>query len=446
MTSTATIVDSPIEDEKYASRLNAHQAIPPISFAIVIPVYNHAESVGAVVREVLHLLPDLRVFVINDGSTDGAGPLLDDLARQINGTFNGDNARLTIIHHAANCGKGAALLTGFQAAAACSSHAVTIDSDGQHRANDIFRLLDIARMFPDDLIIGDRQMDFCAVPVSSKRGRDMSRFWFWIITGQDVPDSQCGLRVYPLAHTLQLPCIYKRFDFETEMLIRHAWAGLCIRSAPITCIYFPAEQRITHFRPFLDSVRGVRLYVLLTTWRIIYPFSNRRCRPQLSDIAPVGPSHGLFKPEVWRRAISNLFLSNLRDAQIAAAVGVGILIGFTPVWGFQTLLAFYVARRIHLNPIITMLCAQISTPPLMALTMASSITMGELLLHARLPELPSVPMLDWTWRWGFHNFALSLVVGGLVCGLLAGSAVLLITRGIISAYHAREAIPEPSAV
>ena len=145
-----------------------------ISYAVIIPVYNHGGTLAKVVSEVLEKLPEAMVFVINDGSTDSTSEVLRNLEEQCS---SGPANLLRILNHQRNQGKGAALLTGFAAArdAGCT-HAITIDSDGQHLVSDIFRLMRISQLFPDDLIIGDRQMDFADVPARSKRGRDMSRF------------------------------------------------------------------------------------------------------------------------------------------------------------------------------------------------------------------------------------------------------------------------------
>ncbi len=102
----------------------------------------------------------------------------------------------------------------------------------------------------------------------SKRGRDAATFWLRVQTGQHIPDSQCGLRIYPLQHVLAVHYRFRRFDFETEILARMAWGGLTIRSIPVTCIYFPAAKRVSHFRPVIDTLRGVRVNVFLVARRL----------------------------------------------------------------------------------------------------------------------------------------------------------------------------------
>ena len=406
-----------------------------IVFSVIIPVYNHGGTLEKVIDEVLETLPEATVFVINDGSTDSTADVLRKLELQYPA---GPNGALRVLHHRRNRGKGAALLTGFAAArnAGCT-HAITIDSDGQHRVADIFRLMRMGRLFPDDLIIGDRQMDFADVPARSKRGRDMSRFWMLLQTGQDVPDTQCGLRIYPLRHTLTLTHLFHRFDFETETLVRHAWAGLKVRSAPITCIYFTADNRITHFRPVRDTIRGVRLNVMLTTWRIINPMPCRKCHA--SHDSPNVSWRDWSNWRFWKRQLGLAQCDALADATLATAVGVGVLIAVLPLYGIQTLLAIYTARRLHVNIPATLLATQISLPPLIPILIFINIQTGYLMLHGRLLSPEFMEHQQLSWQGIFSTYLGPMFLGGLICGLALGTAAVLITRAMLARMHRKSA-------
>ena len=411
-------------------------------FAVLVPVYNHGGTVARVVRDIAAQFVDSKLIVINDGSTDQTPAEIDALIKDMAVTAPGAAQRIHVITLAKNQGKGAALLAGFQAAHALNAtHALTTDADGQHLISDMVRVMHFSRLFPDDLIIGDRQMDDYPVPPSSKKGRDLSRFWLWIQTGQDVPDSQCGLRVYPLSHTLKLGRHwFKRFDFESETLARHAWAGMCIRSTPITCLYFSAEERVTHFRPFRDTLRGVRLNVLLVIRRLLpLPAPKRHavfCRtPQKLTKTPGYVAW--HNRHVWKTVVRELFTAHLSDARLPTAVGVGLLIGFFPAYGLQTLLAIYVARRIHLNVAVTVLASQISIPPLTPLCIFASVEVGSLLLYG---HGLSPGMVDWRHLTGLRvlkTFLAPVLVGGIVCGLIVGTAGLFITRYVMATVKER---------
>jgi hypothetical protein len=76
-----------------------------------------------------------------------------------------------------------------------------------------------------------------------------------IACGRALPDTQSGFRVYPLAETLRLGATAGRFAFETEILIRAARAGMAIESIQVAVYYPPAAERISHYRPWADTVR-----------------------------------------------------------------------------------------------------------------------------------------------------------------------------------------------
>src|SRR5262249_56351017 len=93
-------------------------------------------------------------------------------------------------------------------------------------------------------------------------------FWVWFESGWQVDDSQCGYRAYPLPETLQLASKRRRYDFEVEVQLRAAWAGLALRSVPVGVVY-PAD-RVTHFRPLADNPR-ISLLNLVSGFRRIRP-------------------------------------------------------------------------------------------------------------------------------------------------------------------------------
>ncbi len=414
----------------------ADRATTPI-FAVIIPVYNNPDTVAKITADVLSGFPAARVFVIDDGSTDRTPTALHELAQSLPAP---QAQRLTVVTHPKNRGKGAALETGFQSAfTARCTHAITMDADGQHLLTDMLKLTQAATAFPQDLIIGERQMNRAVVPKNSIRGRDLSRFWLWLQTGQDVPDSQCGLRVYPLVYTMKLRHWFHRFDFETETLARHGWGGVHIRSVPITCIYFAGEARISHFRPFRDTVRGVRLNVLLTTRRLMpWPVVKLIQRPSLHSIYR-RDKHTYWSLSYWKALTCQLLQNNSSNTQLSAAIGVGILIGLLPIYGLQTVIAIWVADRLHLNLPATLLGTEISITPTMPFWLLLSIETGHLLLHGSF-----VPWNFSGWTGlsisGFlemlgDEFLPSFLLGGLVVAMAFGTIGLLLTRAALNRWR-----------
>jgi len=343
-----------------------------VKVALVIPVFNHGASIAGVIEAVRAAVAGLEIgeiIVVDDGCTDGTVEVLEGIGG------------VTVLRHARNRGKGEALLTAFGYALQKGfTHAVTIDADGQHDAEDIPKLLASARLYPDDLIIGYRDMERAAsakeIPASSRKGRDISRFWLRVQTGQDIPDSQCGLRVYPLGHVMKGHYRFGRFDFETEVLARMAWGGVRVRSVPVTCIYFPPAKRVSHFRPVKDTLRGVRVNVYLVMRRLLpLPFSRMVERPG----AAVRFGRW-WKIATWRVAMRQALSAGNSNSELATAFAVGIFVGLTPFYFVQTVLAIYLARRLHLNVLAAVIGSQISIPPLAPLWFLLSYGLGNLLL------------------------------------------------------------------
>ncbi len=253
--------------------------------------------------------------------------------------------------------------------------------DGQHDVSDTAGLMAASREHSDDLIIGHRDMEAAGVkvPMRSKKGGDAARFWLRVQTGQDIPDSQCGLRVYPLAHVLGVKYRFMRFDFETEVLARMAWGGVRVRSVPVRCIYFPAGERVSHFRPVMDTLRGVRVNVFLVMRRLL-PVPFRR----LTGESEVGAKFGKWwKGATWRDAIRTIARTGSTNGELATAFAVGIFVGLTPLYFLQTLIAIYFARRLHLNVLAAVVGSQISIPPLVPVWMMLSYGVGNMVLHGR---------------------------------------------------------------
>lgn len=236
-------------------------------FAVVIPVYNHARNVEPVTREALKL--GYPVVVVDDGSTDATA----EIVRRIPG--------IHCLHHAVNAGKGAALLTGLEAAAAMADWAITIDADGQHRPEEAPRLAAAALEGERAIVVGCRQgMAGRHVPWTSRFGRGFSNFWVRAAGGGRLSDSQSGFRVYPLPEVLALGVRARRFQFEVEVLAKAGWRGIPVKEAPVSVSYHPGAPRVSHFRPFVDFCRNTGAFARLIFQRIVIPRALRRRRPK----------------------------------------------------------------------------------------------------------------------------------------------------------------------
>ncbi|MHA6280413.1 glycosyltransferase family 2 protein [Salinimicrobium sp. CAU 1759] len=212
---------------------------------VLIPTYNNQVTLKRVIDQVLEFTSN--VIVVNDGSTDNTAQILKD--------FNS----LPIINIPVNTGKGNALKTGFREAYKMGyKYAISMDSDGQHFPDDLQVFLDALESHlptnPDLLVIGSRKMDDPTVPEKSSIGNRFSSFWFWVETGVDLKDTQCGYRLYPLEVINSLNLFTSRFELEIEVIVKAAWKGVKVINLPVKVLYDPNE-RVSHFKPWQDVAR-----------------------------------------------------------------------------------------------------------------------------------------------------------------------------------------------
>lgn len=235
----------------------------------VIPTYQNAKTLLKVVADV-HRVVDT-VFVVDDGSNDGTAALLDKAT--------GNERPEKVLTHPKNCGKGAALKTGLTYARQQGfRYAVTVDADGQHRANDIPALLKAVEEEPDALAIGSRGLQHENMPAKSTFANRFSNFWFALQTLQRLPDTQSGLRVYPLRRLHGLRWMSARYEAELTLLVFSAWAGVKLLPVPVSVYYPPRDQRVTHFRPGRDFTRISVLNTLLCFLMVVYGWPRIFCR------------------------------------------------------------------------------------------------------------------------------------------------------------------------
>lgn len=212
--------------------------------AYLIPAYQAARSLRQVLSELRALDPEGSLVVVDDGSTDGTG----DIGRELG---------VDVVTHEANRGKGVALRTGFAWLRERGFEtAVTVDADGQHRAEDAVMLA--KHSAPSGaIVLGIRDMVRDGAPKPSQFSNKFSNWWVSRFAGLPLSDTQCGLRRYPLATTLDLGSDARGYGFECEMLVRAARRGVPIVEVPVRVIYPPKEERVSHFRVVADPTRIV---------------------------------------------------------------------------------------------------------------------------------------------------------------------------------------------
>lgn len=216
---------------------------------VLIPSYNSgARLLTRTVRDALAHWRD--VWVVIDGSSDDSAAALDALVREHPG--------LRVLTLATNQGKGAAVLHGATLAwAAGYTHVLTMDADGQHPAEFIPRFAAQAEACNGAAVFGVPVFGPEA-PALRIHGRKVSNSWAALETlGWGLGDSLFGMRVYPLDALLAAftaTSRARRFDFDPEMAVRLAWAGVPIAVLPTPVRYLTTEEGgVSQFRYVRDN-------------------------------------------------------------------------------------------------------------------------------------------------------------------------------------------------
>jgi len=227
------------------------------NICVIVPTYNHAATLAQVATDIRNLGYD--VLVVNDGSTDATNVVLKQL------TF------AHIISYEKNRGKGYALLQAIRRLRELGyRYAISIDADGQHSVQDILSFTRDIERYPNALFVGARGMKHNNMPAKNTFANRFSNFWFAVQTGRFLPDTQSGFRLYPVEKISKMRFLSTRYEWELEVLVRAAWAGIPLVSKPISVYYPPVEERISHFRPAIDFLRISLLNTFLCLGALLY--------------------------------------------------------------------------------------------------------------------------------------------------------------------------------
>lgn len=331
------------------------EAFERLNCCVVIPTYNNADFLAPLLKQVLDYGPP--VIVVNDGSTDRTADILAEFKS------------LVVISHAENMGKGAALKTGFSRALEMGfKHAITMDSDSQHKASDLPAFLEVLEEKEAALLImGSRVLDQENVPLKNRFANRFSSFWFRVETGIRLKDTQSGFRLYPIGELEGTRLISGKYEYELEILVKSAWKGIPIREIPIEVYYPPPGERVSHFRPFRDFLRITLLNFMLVFLGLFY------FRPRLMY-------HKYRKKTLKQILKEDIIGSETPNHIIAFSVAFGVFMGILPIWGYQLVFGFAIAHLLKLNKAIFFITANISLPPMIPFILYLSYVTGSYVL------------------------------------------------------------------
>lgn len=256
-----------------------------MNIALVVPCLNEERSLDQLLADLKTL--GLPIIVVDDGSTD----LTATAATR---------AGVTVVRHAARLGKGHALRTGWDTAKAMGfTGIVSVDGDGQHRAEDVAAVLESAERSPTGIVIGARLKGREAQPAARRRANAVADWAVSTAAGQDISDTQSGLRYYP-GRVLDLPGVpTDHFVFESAIVVeasRHL--GTRVNFVPIRARYEPG-RRASHFRPVRDIAR-ITGYLSRAIFR--YAFRRRRAlQPSRDQVNNRSEARPRLKPHEGQR-------------------------------------------------------------------------------------------------------------------------------------------------
>ncbi|GFZ86822.1 glycosyltransferase family 2 protein [Dyella caseinilytica] len=242
-----------------------------LRWCVLIPCLNEEKAIGNVVKSALRL--GVPVIVIDDGS--------DDRTREIVSALP-----ITLLRHSHRQGKGEALRTGFREALSRGFDAVvTMDGDGQHLAEDIPRLVEVGKRFPDHLVIGARLLHREQQPKVRRRANALADWAISWACAQPVADTQSGQRWYPRSALDLVELDAQNFVFEAAVLIAASREkGLGIISVPIASRY-EGSFRLSHFSPVRDVMR-IAMYTAASVFHygsLLASYNRSRAQPLVID-------------------------------------------------------------------------------------------------------------------------------------------------------------------
>ena len=237
---------------------NCRNKLIALRCCVIVPTYNNDSTLLFVLNAVHSLTA--QIIVVNDGSTDSTSTLLAPYEQLF-----------SVCTCPKNAGKGIALQVGFEKALKEGyNYAITIDSDGQHFAEDIISFIEQIEKKPQTLLVGARNLQEKNMPKKNTFGNKFSNFWFWFATGIKLPDTQSGFRLYPLDLIKGIHFFTSKFEFELEVLVKSAWQGVTILPVPIKIFYAKGHDRVSHFRPGADFIRISFLNIYLVSLALIW--------------------------------------------------------------------------------------------------------------------------------------------------------------------------------
>lgn len=231
-------------------------------YVFVIPVYRH----GATLEAVIDSLGEYRIpfIVVDDGNGEEDKKFIRDVKEK--------NPELILIERRKNGGKGRAVNDGVRKAHELGfTHAIQIDSDGQHDSTAVKTFIELSEKNPEALVCGYPVYDE-SVPASRLKARKIGNTWAHIVTlTNEIIDTFIGFRIYPVEPYFKLLKSHVLMDthmgFDIDILVRLVWKNVPLVQSPVR-VFYP-KGGISNFRVFRDNVHISLSYTRLCCGMIL---------------------------------------------------------------------------------------------------------------------------------------------------------------------------------
>lgn len=217
---------------------------------VLIPTYNEAKAIGLLISQIRS--QNLEVVVVDDGSADNTASIAADQGA-------------VVLRNPDNEGKGASLIKGFNYVKEKGFDAViTMDGDGQHLPEDIPSFIRLASAQESAVLVGNRMSCLKNMPFLRVITNWMMSWFISKIAKQKIYDTQCGFRLIKKEVLEKLDLTTRKYETESEILIKASRLGFKIESVPIKTVYRGEKSKIN---PFIDALRFIR-FIFSELWNM----------------------------------------------------------------------------------------------------------------------------------------------------------------------------------
>lgn len=217
---------------------------------VIIPAYNASATIPSLIERISTVVQKENILVVDDGSSDDTFAIANE-------------SKVKVLQHKRNKGKGEALLTGFRYALSnCYDAVITMDADLQHDPQFIPDFIEKFRQNSPDIIIGTRKIELKTMPFDRWLTNNLTSIIVSVLGRTKVRDSQSGYRLISAKVLKRIRLFTKKYDLESELLIKAGKIKFKIDSVFISTIYRGSKSYIN---PLVDTKRFIKLM-----WRSLW--------------------------------------------------------------------------------------------------------------------------------------------------------------------------------